>query len=128
MTAQEPVSRLRTLRRTGGSARGGGCGSRCRQSQIWILPICSPALTRRSAMSPPDEIRRIIDSAEPVLPRLRALSAAEFLRLELPPRGMVLEPILPEKGLALLHAYRGIGKTHLALGIGFAIASRAELL
>jgi len=79
-------------------------------------------------MSPPDEIRRIIDSAEPVLPRLRALSAAEFLRLELPPRGMVLEPILPEKGLALLHAYRGIGKTHLALGIGFAIASRAELL
>jgi putative DNA primase/helicase len=82
-------------------------------------------------MLPPDgaaKIRRIIELSEPEFPRLRAFSAAEFLSLELPPRGMVLEPILPEKGLALLHAYRGIGKTHLALGMGFAIASGAELL
>jgi AAA domain len=82
-------------------------------------------------MSPLDgaaEVRRIIELAEPVSPRLLPLSAAEFLRLELPLRGMVLEPILPEKGLALLHAFRGIGKTHLALGIAFAVASGAEFM
>jgi AAA domain len=58
-----------------------------------------------------------------LVPRLRPLSAAEFMRLNLPPRGLILDPILPEKGLMLLHAYRGIGKTHLALGIGYCIAT-----
>jgi hypothetical protein len=60
--------------------------------------------------------------------RLNPLTAAEFLALDLPPRGFVLDPILPEKGLMLLHAYRGIGKTHLALGVAYAVAAGAGLL
>src|ERR1700730_3596528 len=75
-----------------------------------------------------ERVRRIIGDAQDVQPRLRSLSAAEFLRLELPPRGMVLEPILREKGLMMLHVYRGIGKTLLALGIGYSVASAGGVL
>jgi RecA-family ATPase len=66
--------------------------------------------------------------ADEVLPRLRPLSAAEFLMIELPPRELILDPILPQKGLMLLHAYRGIGKTHLALGIGYCAATGGLML
>jgi putative DNA primase/helicase len=74
------------------------------------------------------EVRRIIDLGEEVLPRLSPLSADEFLSLELPARELVLAPILPQQGLMLLHAYRGIAKTLLALGIGYCIACGSQLL
>jgi len=82
-------------------------------------------------MSPPDNseaVRRIVNMAEEVLPRLLPLSAAEFLTLELPPRGLILDPILPQKGLMLVHAFRGIGKTHLALGIAYCAATGGRML
>ena len=41
---------------------------------------------------------------------------------------MLLDPILPEKGLAMLYASRGTGKTHVALGIGFAVATGTKFL
>jgi hypothetical protein len=40
---------------------------------------------------------------------------------------MVLDPIIPEKGLAMLYAPRGIGKTHVALGIVYAAASAQQI-
>jgi len=60
--------------------------------------------------------------------RLRPLNLKEFLQLSIKPRGMLLDPILPEKGLAMLYASRGTGKTHIALGIGFAVATGNEFL
>src|SRR6266851_497290 len=63
-----------------------------------------------------------------VSPRLRPLTAAEFLELDLPPRGMLLDPWLPTQGLAMIHSARGIGKTHLALGIAYTVASGGSLL
>jgi ATP:corrinoid adenosyltransferase len=41
---------------------------------------------------------------------------------------MVLEPIIPEKGLVMLHAARGTGKTHVALGIAYAVATGSTFL
>ena len=41
---------------------------------------------------------------------------------------MLLDPILPEKGLAMLYAARGTGKTHVALGICFAVATGTKFL
>src|SRR4051794_10337178 len=46
----------------------------------------------------------------------------EFAKLKLPPRKLILHPILPERGLAMLFAGRGIGKTHVALGIAHAVS------
>jgi RecA-family ATPase len=63
-----------------------------------------------------------------VPPRLRPLTAAEFLVLDLPPRGLILDPWLPTQGLAMIHSARGVGKTHLALGIAFAVATGSRLL
>ena len=41
---------------------------------------------------------------------------------------MVLDPIIPEKGLVLLYAMRGTGKTHVALGIAHAVATGGTFL
>ena len=60
--------------------------------------------------------------------RLRPLDLKEFLQLSIKPRGMVLDPILPEKGLAMLYAARGTGKTHVALGIAYAVATGSKFL
>jgi putative DNA primase/helicase len=80
-------------------------------------------------MSPPDGatgLHRL--GMREVSPRLRPLTAAEFLVLDLPPRGLILDPLLPTQGLAMIHSARGVGKTHLALGIAYAVATGSMLL
>jgi putative DNA primase/helicase len=85
-----------------------------------------------------DRLQQIIATAKvaqdncqsvPTTPqRLSPLTLAEFLQLSIRPRGMLLAPILPEKGLVMLYASRGTGKTHVALGIAFAIAAGTKFL
>ena len=59
---------------------------------------------------------------------LVSVSIAELLEREIKPREMLLDPILPEQGLAMLYAYRGIGKTFIALGVAAAVASGGRFL
>jgi len=59
---------------------------------------------------------------------LRAITASDLLRLEIKPHEMLLAPILTEQGLSMIHSRRGVGKTHLALGIAVAVASGKNLL
>jgi putative DNA primase/helicase len=51
-----------------------------------------------------------------------ALDYQEFLNRKIPPRQCLLTPWLPMAGLAMIHAPRGIGKTHIALGTAWAVA------
>jgi len=60
--------------------------------------------------------------------RRRPLDLAELFALDIKPRGMVLDPIIPEKGLAMLYGMRGAGKTHVALGIAYAVATGSTSL
>ncbi len=60
--------------------------------------------------------------------RLKPLSLEEFFSLTIKPRKMILDPIIPEKGLAMLYASRGTGKTHLALGIAYGAATGTDFL
>jgi hypothetical protein len=60
--------------------------------------------------------------------RLKPLTLSELFDLEIKEREMLLSPILPEKGLVMVYAYRGVGKTHVALGIGYAVASGGSFL
>lgn len=60
--------------------------------------------------------------------RLKAVSVKDLLAMEIKPREMLLEPILPEQGLVMLYGYRGTGKTFLGLGIAFAVATGGEFL
>ena len=60
--------------------------------------------------------------------RLRACPLEKFLILDIPAREMVLAPVLPTQGLALLYSKRGVGKTYLALGIAHAVARGGSFL
>jgi putative DNA primase/helicase len=59
---------------------------------------------------------------------LCSVALNDFLRLNIAPREFLLHPILPERGLAMLYAVRGIGKSWLGLSIGLAVASGQPLL
>jgi len=70
-----------------------------------------------------------IDNAAALIStRLRPLNLESFLSLAIKPREMILNPIIPEKGLAMLYASRGTGKTHVALGIAYAVATGTKFL
>jgi putative DNA primase/helicase len=71
-------------------------------------------------------IRKAI--SEPNRPSLQAIGIADFLNIDVPPREMLLSPILPERSLAMLYAPRGVGKSWLGLSIGLAVAAGASLL
>lgn len=58
---------------------------------------------------------------------LVAISLGDFIRMHIPPRGMIIKPIIPTQGLAMLYATRGIGKTYVALSIALAVAAGVSL-
>jgi putative DNA primase/helicase len=59
---------------------------------------------------------------------LTAIGFSDFLKLDIAPREMLLDPIIPERSLSMLYAPRGIGKSWLGLSIGLAVASGRPLL
>ncbi len=75
----------------------------------------------------PERLSELLDTARLWEPkdtrRLRAVNIGEFLSMEIPPREMVLAPVLPSQGLALLYAARGVGKTFVGLGMAYAVAT-----
>src|SRR3954454_8966232 len=66
--------------------------------------------------------------SEPMQHLLQAMGLNDFLNIELPAREMLLNPILPERSLAMLYAPRGLGKSWVALSIGLAVAAGDSLL
>jgi hypothetical protein len=64
------------------------------------------------------------DTIPPVVP----LDAWTFINLKITPRQYVIEPWLPEKGLAMVHASAGVGKTWFALYCAYAIATGGRFL
>lgn len=70
-----------------------------------------------------DQINQANQAPGPVIESL-----SNFIQMDLPPREMLLAPWLPRQGLAMIHAYRGIGKTHVALAVGYAVACGGAFL
>src|SRR4051812_42430993 len=60
--------------------------------------------------------------------QLRSLGLRELLSMSIKPKAMVLAPIIPEKGLVMTYAPRGIGKTYLGLTMAYAVASGGAAL
>lgn len=73
------------------------------------------------------ELEKTAESPAPSVP-LRTYGLGEFLGLEFPKRQMLLSPWLPEKGLAMVYAPRGIGKTFFGLTTAYAVATGATFL
>jgi putative DNA primase/helicase len=61
------------------------------------------------------------------LPPLKAISMEEFLLSTLPERDYLLHPVIPEQGIVMLVAKRGIGKTFTALHISLSVAGGLSL-
>jgi hypothetical protein len=59
----------------------------------------------------------------PVVVTTGGLLSASF-----PPREKLLQPWLTTQSLTMIYAMRGTGKTHVALGIGYALATAGEFL
>jgi putative DNA primase/helicase len=78
--------------------------------------------------TPPHQITVRAEEPPPEPESPLILDLDSFLKLELPPRELLLDPILPAKGLAMLYGPRGLGKTHVALGIAYAVASGGAFL
>lgn len=58
----------------------------------------------------------------------KPMSLGDFLNLSIPERKCIMTPWLPEQGLAMIYAPRGVGKTFLALNIAYSIASATPFL
>jgi len=52
----------------------------------------------------------------------------EFMAKELPARDPILTPWMLKQSLSMIHSWRGTGKTHLSLGIAYAVASGGKFL
>jgi hypothetical protein len=66
---------------------------------------------------------------EPAYKRgLNPLNAEELLTKRFEQAEMVLSPWLPTKGLTMVYAPRGMGKTHVSIGVACAVAAGARFL
>ncbi len=72
----------------------------------------------------------ISELLEKVVPKpvLQVSDVNDFIQMKLPVRETILSPWLPAQGLAMIYAPRGVGKTHIALGIAYAVASHTPFL
>ena len=55
--------------------------------------------------------------------QLNPVSLSDFLEEDIPERKMMMSPWLPEGGICMIYASRGIGKTYFALEIAVAVAT-----
>src|SRR5438552_208991 len=59
---------------------------------------------------------------------LRVLRLGELLAMEIPERELILAPWLHTQSLSMIHAWRGLGKTYLALYIAYGVATGGRFL
>lgn len=86
--------------------------------------MTTPATARAADIAA--EVHRVVDDEgselDATTSSLKAVLLEDFLVLDMPARGYLLAPVLPEQGLAMLFAQRGIGKTFVALSLSYAVS------
>jgi putative DNA primase/helicase len=58
----------------------------------------------------------------------RSVSVLDFLAMDLPPRQWLVEGLIQERDITMLHAWRGVGKTHFVGHLAWAVASGTSFL
>src|SRR5687768_11517561 len=59
---------------------------------------------------------------------LRAVGLHDFIAMKLPTRETILSPWLMTQSLSMIYGWRGVGKTHVSLGVSYAVACGGEFL
>lgn len=54
---------------------------------------------------------------------LTVVDTPDFLEQSIPERRFLLYPVVPEQGLVMIYAHRGVGKTYTALHVAYAVAT-----
>lgn len=57
-----------------------------------------------------------------------AIDGASLIRMEISPKELLMAPWLPHRGIAMIYAPRGIGKTFLALEVAIAVSTGTDFL
>lgn len=102
--------------------------------QSWPLERRNGYFAAKAAEYREDEAHDTQRSAKPLrhVPAyergLKVMNGEQLLTTKFPPRALMLAPWLPEKGLAMIFAPRGVGKTWIALSIAHAIAGGGTFL
>lgn len=65
---------------------------------------------------------------QPARPKLVSLEIGQLLAHSFPVQEPLLAPWLRKQTLAMVHAWRGIGKTHFGLGVAYAVATGTPFL
>ncbi|MEJ1298319.1 MAG: AAA family ATPase [Candidatus Sedimenticola sp. (ex Thyasira tokunagai)] len=74
------------------------------------------------------EESNVVTLGKPLRLNLTTIDFGDLLNREFPPRENILAPWLPTQGLCMIYAGRGVGKTHMALGVAYAVSSGGEFL
>lgn len=61
-------------------------------------------------------------------PPLKVIGLHEFMATELPVREPILTPTILTQSLNMIHGWRGLGKTHMSLGIFYAVGTGSTFL
>jgi hypothetical protein len=68
------------------------------------------------------------DTTRNFINRLRIVGLQDFIEMDLPARDKILAPWMMTQSLNMIHGWRGVGKTHVSLGISYAIACGGEFI
>jgi hypothetical protein len=68
------------------------------------------------------------DATENATNKLHIVSLHDFIEMKLPERDKILAPWMMTQSLNMIHGWRGVGKTHVSLGISYAIACGSRFL
>jgi hypothetical protein len=106
--------------------------ARVRTLRLPGLPLKGDAFDWVEAGGTAEELWQLVETssvdASTSQSRLQPLCIHQLFKIEIAEREMILSPIIPEKGLAMLYAPRGVGKTHVACGISYAVATGTKFL
>ena len=58
----------------------------------------------------------------PNTPDIKVVTISQLFEMDIPQPEMIVNPIISEKSLSMIYAYRGVGKTHLSLEIAYCVA------
>lgn len=86
---------------------------------VQALPRLTPRPERTNAPAGVSEAAR---------DRIVALDIDDLLMRDFPPMEPLLPPWLCKQHLSMVHAWRGVGKTHFALGVAYAVAGGGQFL
>lgn len=97
------------------------CGLVDDDGEAAVMATISSALSVATAPAKEEPDAQLLYNLAPV-------ALDELMAMDLPVRNAVLEGLLFERGIAMVYAWRGVGKTWFGLGLAAAIASGGSFL